>query len=225
MKPTPAEIALIAATLARNDGSTPSSKLMEAERLITEAAKMQATFDEAVKKLVDCATLAPDKRPIPLEVRLEQLMPRLKDRDHRKKKFWQFLEQCIREEAAKHSGVTEQLIRSLTRTLWDRLKTAGVKPQGYSTFAEWYRDGLRRERQKSGKKGGQATKAKRDAAKKVKASAIDAKKRKKSKIWQSEITHLPITPANEEALDRLGNPRTKTPIRGADSVSHADDTQ
>jgi len=218
MKPTPAEIALIAATLARNDGSTSSSKMMAARCLVTEAAEIEAVMDEAVKKLVDRSAFAPDKLPIPLEARLEQLMPRITDKDYRKKKFCQFLDHCIREEAAKHSGVTEQRIRSLTRTLWDRLKTAGVKPQGYSTFVEWCRNDLHRKRQESGKKGGQATKAKRNAV-------AAAKKRKKSKIWQSEITHLPITPATEEALDRLANPRTKTPIRGADSVSHADDTQ
>jgi hypothetical protein len=181
-RPTPSELALVAATLARNDGVKPSEKLIEARKLIREADKL--------------LNPKPEPARIPLNTRLEQLMPTITDPDYRKKKFFEFLCVWLR----RGTNYTDEEIQPFARCFMHALKEKGVSPDEFYEFTQWFKEDKRRKKAAAGSKGGISKKQKADAKAKATADGKERKKRKKTKVWQKDLTSLPVTPDKEPML-------------------------
>jgi hypothetical protein len=162
--PSPSELALVAATLARNDSTKPSEKLIEARELIREADKL----------------LHPKDPPrLPFNTLLEQLMPTIKGRAYREKKFFDYLQFRVRRWRVNECSAVE--IQRMAQAYLDTIKAQGEMLVAFCDFAQWQKDDLRRKRSASGRMGGISKKQTADAEAKKQAKAKEAKKRKRMK--------------------------------------------
>ena len=168
LAPTPSELALVAATLARNDGTEPSSKLIEAYGLIRQADKL--LHPEPVVFV-----------PIPLETRLAQLMPDITDKDYRKKKFFEYSMDGARRKlaaAAKAAGkppLENAEIQNWVRHYLEKLRKEGVSPTAFWDFEAWREADKHGKKSNAGRKGAAMKQANALAKADAKARGKEAK--------------------------------------------------
>lgn len=194
----PSELALIAATLARNDGAAPSTKLNEAVTLILDA-------DNLLHQLLHQPIV---RSRTPFKPWLAQEIPTVTDGDHRQKRFFEYLTPQVREimemvaRGNKKPSPSDEEVRQETQRRLDELNREGIKPGEFAGFKLWWRRRVHNSRVETGRMGG--IKKKENAAAKAKrlAEGKERKKRQKTKVWQKDIEYKPLTPDKAGMLDK-----------------------
>jgi hypothetical protein len=175
MKPTATELALIAATLSKNDGRKPQDNLAEAEELWLDAsfylAKAQARRDASRRPKIQAIMTFDDY--------LKAKMPKL-SKSYRQRKFYQYLTEGPLLENARAEG-GDARAAELATWIIKKAKTDGVSIDAYPGFAEWHKAKVSSSMAENAKK----MHAKRKAAKKaeeISQAANRAAEEKKSRI-------------------------------------------
>ena len=197
MKPTPSELALIAAVLSQGLDTDACLKIPKAFDLWRTANQLLTNLER--QQFIEAAVYGPDGKPptqkpnISLDLRLEQLLPNL-SRDWRNKRFHDYLaDQCRNQ--PRYAPWDEAQNECSTRAVEAEYKREGVPVGSFADLPEWAESHKRKARSAAGRKG---------AAQKLEnaAAAREAKKRKRTK---PEL----VSVGGEAALDALAHPRTK----------------
>jgi hypothetical protein len=200
MNPTPAELALLAIALSKDEGTEPQTKLPNALALWIEAS----LFLSQSKRNTYLESLRPPARTevkkIPFETRLAELMLNLTPA-YRRKKFHEYLaEKICKVTSISGCNHNEAKIEELTRFQEEEMKREGVPVGTFEDFPEWAQTRLHLKRAAAGQKGA----VKKHANAKAKAATKASKKRKRTKL---EL----VLVGDQNALDAIAQTRENLP--------------
>ena len=176
MKPTPTELALIAAALSKNDGREPKDNLPNAAALIAEAENYLISHTGRARFVAACKIEA----PMSLKAFLEMKMPTIKTPSLRQTRFHQFLvaDYLPKQTKGQHFAGS---IETLATLFINEAKKGGVSAGAYAGLSAW----CKAKASAGHAKGAKMMHAKKKAAQLAKQCAENADKKaieKKSRL-------------------------------------------
>jgi hypothetical protein len=187
MKPTPTELALIAAALSKNDGRKPKDNLPDAAELFADA---ESFLTNQTGRDRFCALVKIQKQ-MKFDAWLESKLPQL-TKSYRRKKFHQYLVESYLPKPAIGKRLAGGL-NTLANDWIEEAKKGGCSINAYPDFVDWCKA-----RKSSNKAIGANAKHKKYLAAKIEKDANREAKEKKSRLEFHPPEMLAVIAQNEQ---------------------------